>query len=53
MFAFCRVWLDRIRHPLEDVKIKADVKDMGPNGLKSSADIMHDIKVEWLVYFLF
>ncbi|KAB7494016.1 Enhancer of polycomb-like protein 1 [Armadillidium nasatum] len=45
-----RMWLDRIHHPLEDLRIKSDIIDEGPNGLKSSTDLVNDIKLDWPHY---
>jgi len=43
-----RVWLDRLSSPLDDLLVKTDLRDLGPNGLTSStSDFLHEIKTEW------
>lgn len=42
-----RVWLDRLSSPLDDLLSKTDLRDLGPNGLTSTSDFLHEIKTEW------
>ncbi|KAK7067026.1 Glycosyltransferase 64 protein C4 [Halocaridina rubra] len=43
-----RVWIDRISTPLDDLWFKTDFRDVGPNGITSTNDFLHEVKTEWL-----
>lgn len=42
-----RMWLDRISSPLDDLWFKTDFRDVGPNGLTTTSDFLHEVKTEW------
>ncbi|XP_071516689.1 enhancer of polycomb homolog 1 isoform X1 [Panulirus ornatus] len=42
-----RMWLDRISTPLDDLLLKTDFRDVGPNGLTATNDFLHEVKTEW------
>lgn len=41
------MWLDRISSPLDDLWFKTDFRDVGPNGLTTTSDFLHEVKTEW------
>ncbi|XP_068220292.1 enhancer of polycomb homolog 1 isoform X1 [Palaemon carinicauda] len=42
-----RMWLDRLSTPLDDLWFKTDFRDVGPNGITSTNDFLHEVKTEW------
>lgn len=42
-----RMWLDRLNSPLDDLLMKTDFRDVGPNGLTATNDFLHEVKTEW------
>lgn len=42
-----RVWIDRLSTPLDDLWSKTDFRDVGPNGITSTNDFLHEVKTEW------
>lgn len=41
------MWIDRLSTPLDDLWSKTDFRDVGPNGITSTNDFLHEVKTEW------